>query len=73
MGFDKRRARKGGMRIPEKRLFLCAALGGCFGCLLGMYSFRHKTKHWQFQLGIPALCVLWLAALILLIVKGILL
>ena len=28
MGFDKRRAKNGGWRIPEKRLFLCSFLFG---------------------------------------------
>ena len=72
MGLDKRRAQKKAFRISEKQLFLCAGLGGCFGCLAGMYVFRHKTRHWYFQFGMPGICVLWSAVLILLIVKGIL-
>ncbi|NCB30718.1 MAG: DUF1294 domain-containing protein [Clostridia bacterium] len=55
MGVDKGRARKGKRRIPEKRLFLTAAIGGALGALLGMHHFHHKTLHRAFTLGIPAL------------------
>ena len=52
-GADKRRARKGKWRVPEKTLFLLPLLGGSVGALLGMKAFRHKTKHWYFVWGIP--------------------
>ena len=45
MGWDKRQARKGGRRTPEKTFFLLALLGGSPGAILGMYAFRHKTRH----------------------------
>ena len=61
MGWDKRQARREGRRIPEKRLFLFAALGGSIGGILGMYTFRHKTRHWYFKWGFPAILVLQLA------------
>ena len=53
MGMDKTKARKGAWRIPEKTLFLSAILGGSIGAWLGMYTFRHKTKHWYFVVGMP--------------------
>lgn len=54
MGFDKRRARtRGARRIRERTLFLSALLGGGLGACLGMWGFRHKTKHWYFVLGMP--------------------
>ena len=54
MGFDKRRAkRRGARRIRERTLFLSALLGGGAGALLGMWGFRHKTRHWYFVVGIP--------------------
>ena len=62
MGLDKRRARNGARRTPEKRLFLFAALGGALGGLLGMYVFHHKTKHWYFVVGFWALFLLQVAA-----------
>ena len=56
MGSDKRRAqREGARRIPEKTLFLAALLGGRLGAILGMRLFHHKTKHWYFRYGLPAL------------------
>ena len=63
MGLDKLYAGRGERRIPEKRLFLFAALGGAVGGLLGMYLFRHKTKHWYFVVGFWALFALQGAAL----------
>ena len=64
MGIDKRAARKGRRRIPEKRLFAFAVLGGAIGGTLGMYAFRHKTKHWYFKIGFPAIAVIQIAACI---------
>lgn len=58
MGIDKRRARRGKRRIPEKTLFLPTVLGGAPGGVLGMQVFRHKTRHWYFRWGFPALLVL---------------
>lgn len=54
-GADKRRARRGAWRVPEKTLFLLPLLGGSVGALLGMWVFRHKTKHWYFVWGVPAI------------------
>jgi predicted MPP superfamily phosphohydrolase len=34
-------------------------IGGCFGLLLGMGLFRHKTKHLKFTILVPLECVLW--------------
>lgn len=58
MGADKQRARKHLWRIPEKTLFLASVLGGSIGTLAGMYAFRHKTKHWYFVVGMPAILIL---------------
>ena len=46
MGIDKRKAVKHAFRIPESTLFIVALIGGSLGSLLGMYVFRHKTRHW---------------------------
>jgi uncharacterized membrane protein YsdA (DUF1294 family) len=58
MGIDKSRAKKNQWRIKEKTLFLIAFLGGSVGSILGMYSFRHKTKHNSFVYGMPAILLL---------------
>ena len=60
-GADKRRARKGKWRVPEKTLFLLPLLGGSIGALLGMRMFHHKTKHWYFVWGIPAILLAQIA------------
>ena len=52
---DKRRAVRGQWRIPEKRLFLTAALGGSVGVFCGMRVFHHKTLHNLFRWGVPAI------------------
>jgi len=58
MGIDKKRAIRGAWRISEASLFLTAFLGGALGCTLGMQYFRHKTKHWYFKYGMPAIFLL---------------
>ena len=58
MGIDKHRAKVHRWRISEKTLFLLALLGGSAGSVLGMYSFRHKTRHWYFVWGMPFILVL---------------
>jgi len=55
MGTDKRKARKGEWRIPEKVFFIVSAVGGSLGSLCGMYVFHHKTQHWYFVVGIPVI------------------
>lgn len=54
---DKQKAKKGLWRIPEKTLFTVAIIGGSLGCIAGMRTFRHKTKHKTFTLGMPAILV----------------
>ena len=58
MFLDKQKAKKNKWRIPEKTLFSIALLGGSLGTTLGMNTFRHKTKHWYFKLGMPAILIL---------------
>lgn len=62
MGIDKSKAKKHAWRISEKALFLPVILGGAPGGIIGMHFFRHKTRHWYFRFGFPAI---FLAELIL--------
>ena len=64
---DKIKAKKNRWRIPEATLFLVAVIGGSLGSLLGMYIFRHKTKHFQFVLGIPLILAVQIVTVILII------
>ena len=57
MWSDKRRAKKGAWRIKESTLFAVALFGGALGTTLGMYWFRHKTLHWQYKYGFPAILI----------------
>jgi len=57
-GMDKSRARHHQWRIPEKTLIGIAMIGGSVGAILGMFLFRHKTRHWYFRYGIPAMLVI---------------
>ena len=66
MGLDKLKARKGTRRIPEKVLFLFVILGGSVGGIIGMLLFRHKTRHWYFAVGFPAILVIQLVLAVLL-------
>ena len=65
-GQDKFLARRQKRRISERNLLLLAAFGGAAGMLLGMYLFRHKTRHPKFTILVPLflliqalLAVLW--------------
>ena len=54
---DKKKAIKRKWRIKESTLFLLSFIGGSLGVILGIYSFRHKTKHIKFTLGIPLILI----------------
>ena len=64
-GVDKRRARRGQWRIPEKTLLTGTWLLGGVGALLAMRVFRHKTKHIAFQVSAPVGAVLSVAVMVL--------
>jgi uncharacterized membrane protein YsdA (DUF1294 family) len=49
MWWDKRRARNDGQRISEATLFTFGFIGGAIGLIIGMFSFRHKTRKKLFQ------------------------
>lgn len=53
MYLDKYFAKNNMYRISEKNLFFIAIIGGSIGSIIGMYQFRHKTKHRQFITGLP--------------------
>jgi uncharacterized membrane protein YsdA (DUF1294 family) len=66
MGINKNRARRSAWRIPEATLFGVALIGGSLGTTLGMKRFRHKTKHWYFRYGMPAILFIQIALSVLL-------
>ena len=64
MGHDKKCARQGKWRVPEKTLFLVTACFGGLGGVLGMKVFHHKTQHWYFKWFFPVLLMLQIVVLI---------
>lgn len=64
MAYDKRCAKAGRWRVPEKVLFLATACFGGLGGVLGMQLCHHKTKHWHFKVFFPLMLVVQAALLI---------
>ena len=63
MGHDKKCARLGQWRVPEKTLFLVTACFGGLGGVLGMKVFHHKTLHWYFKVFFPVLLIIQIAVI----------
>ena len=66
MGVDKSRARKRSWRIPESTLFVLALIGGSIGTIAGMHLFHHKTRHWYFLYGMPAILIIQILIVVIL-------
>jgi len=69
MWIDKVKAKRGSWRISEKTLFMITFLGGGFGTIAGMYTFRHKTKKMRFTIGFPVILLTEIFLIIYVIVK----
>ena len=65
MFIDKKRAKWGKWRIKESTLFTLVLLGGGFGGIAGMYTFRHKTKKPMFKIGFPAILIIEIICVIM--------
>jgi uncharacterized membrane protein YsdA (DUF1294 family) len=57
MLIDKQKAKKNRWRIPEKVLLGISFIGGSLGGIIGMYLFRHKTKHPLFYISLPLMLI----------------
>ena len=64
MYLDKYFAKNNMYRISEKNLFFIGIIGGSIGSIIGMYQFRHKTKHRQFTTGLPFIIFIQIMILI---------
>ena len=62
-GVDKFKAQRGKWRISEKTLLISSFIGGAVGGFLAMQLFRHKTKHWYFNV-VNILGLMWQIGLI---------
>lgn len=60
MYVDKKRAILHKWRISEKSFFILCILGGSLCEILGIYTFRHKTKRLKFTLGFPLILIIQL-------------
>ena len=67
MFIDKRKAKKGKWRTPEKTLFILCLIGGSIGGICGMYVFRHKTKKMRFIIGFPLILIVQIICVILIL------
>lgn len=67
MGADKLKAKKRAWRIPESTLFVVALIGGSIGTTAAMHIFRHKTRHWYFLYGMPAILLIQIILVLILI------
>lgn len=50
VAIDKQLAIRKNWRIPEIQLIAPALIGGMIGIILGMFTFRHKTRKARFQI-----------------------
>ena len=69
MYIDKQRAINHKWRIKETTLLGLAILGGSIGSYLGLKTFKHKTKHIKFTLGIPTILGIQIIGVILFLYK----
>ena len=60
-GRDKRAARLGRRRTPERTLHLLELIGGWPGALLAMTVFHHKTRKASYFLVTASIVVAWIA------------
>lgn len=66
-GIDKNRAVYARSRVPEAVLLGLAVIGGAYGACMGMWLFRHKTRHKAFQITAPLFLAIWVAIIVCLI------
>ena len=62
--WDKIRARRHAWRVPERTLWLVAALGGAAAMYATMCVVRHKTLHRVFMIGLPLLVLAQVGAVL---------
>ncbi|WP_269931862.1 DUF1294 domain-containing protein [Aminobacter sp. HY435] len=63
---DKRLARTGARRIPEKTLLWLALVGGSVGAVIAQQMFRHKTRKEPFRSRLYAIVALHAVAVAML-------
>ena len=61
-GLDKWKAIHHRFRVPERVLLGLSLAGGCFGMVLSMWFFHHKTRKWAFRF-VYLFCLIWIVIL----------
>lgn len=61
--FDKRRAKSGGWRVPERSLLGLALVGGSPAAKLAQHQLRHKTRKQPFARLLNGIVLLHISAL----------
>lgn len=69
-GIDKYKATHNKWRISEATLIMSAVIGGSIGALVGMRVFHHKTQKKKFSIGVPAILVLQIVAVVVILILG---
>lgn len=70
MGWDKSRAVKEKLRIPESQIYTLSLIGGGLGGFLGMQVFKHKSRKISFRIVfilsivVHIFLILWLSGVI---------
>jgi len=67
---DKRAARAGARRTPERTLLALNLAGGFVGGWLGMRILRHKTRHPSFKVVQTLATLAWVGLIVLLVLDG---
>ena len=60
---DKKKAKKGAWRVPEKTLLCLSFFGGAVGGYIAMHMVHHKTKKWYFHF-VNVVGLIWQAVLL---------
>lgn len=69
-GIDKWKAQNHRWRISESALIGAAVIGGALGAWLGMQTFRHKTNHSKFTIGVRVILLIQVIAAAYFVVKN---
>ncbi len=67
---DKRAAKRGRRRIPEKILHLFELLGGVFLMLPAMHIFHHKNKKFGYYILTYLILLVWIFVLYEIVIRG---
>lgn len=67
-GLDKRAARAGKRRTPERTLHVLSLIGGFAGGWVGRHGFRHKTRKRSFAVALTTATLLHAALISLFVV-----